>query len=187
MGVFDAALGRGTGRALDLGCGTGACALILARLGYDVTGVDGSEGMLAVARAAAAEDALDIRFIESDILSAPAPDASFDVITIRNVLWTLPDPSKVLARAKTLLAPGGQLLVADGRWRQTPDPRLAHLDAQMPHGAGLDPKEAEAMLCSAGFGQIEIWQHLFVEHPCGMMYDAPDPIRFSVLTAQSGS
>ena len=42
---------------LDLGCGTGSHALLLARRGYQVTGVDRSQEMLAQARQKAASDA----------------------------------------------------------------------------------------------------------------------------------
>lgn len=47
------------GRGADLGCGTGGITLELARRGYDVTGFDSSEGMLASAFTKAAE--LDVR------------------------------------------------------------------------------------------------------------------------------
>ena len=62
---------------LDLGCGTGRHALALARRGFRVTGVDLSEGMLAVARAKAAVDGLDVRFVQADA-AAYATDERFD-------------------------------------------------------------------------------------------------------------
>ena len=42
-------------RILDLGCGTGGHALVLARRGYRITGVDRSASMLEIARRKAKE------------------------------------------------------------------------------------------------------------------------------------
>ena len=52
---------------LDLGCGTGGHALILAEKGYEVAGVDLSREMLEVARKKAKERRLNIEFIQGDI------------------------------------------------------------------------------------------------------------------------
>ena len=52
---------------LDLGCGTGGHALILANRGYKVTGVDRSGGMLRLARKKAAQAGLRIDFVRGDI------------------------------------------------------------------------------------------------------------------------
>ena len=59
------------GRAIDLGCGSGANAIFLAEHGFDVTGVDFSGVALAKARtAAAARPAVAVRFVQAD-LTAP--------------------------------------------------------------------------------------------------------------------
>ena len=52
---------------LDLGCGTGGHALPLAQRGYDVTGVDRSEQMLAIAKAKATRANLSVEFQQGDI------------------------------------------------------------------------------------------------------------------------
>jgi len=52
---------------LDLGCGTGGHALILAKRGYKVTGVDRSLPMLGIARKKAKEAQLNVEFIEGDV------------------------------------------------------------------------------------------------------------------------
>ncbi len=49
-------------RMLDLGCGTGELALRLAEKGFDVTGVDVSEQMLAIAQMKAQERGVDLSF-----------------------------------------------------------------------------------------------------------------------------
>ncbi|RYI31521.1 MULTISPECIES: class I SAM-dependent methyltransferase [Bacillus] len=54
-------------RLLDLACGTGELSVRLAQAGYDVTGVDLSEDMLAVAQAKAMEQGADISFYQQDM------------------------------------------------------------------------------------------------------------------------
>lgn len=101
---------------VDLGTGTGACALIAASLGHRMRACDGSEGMLAAARQAADASGLDVTFEQALIEEAPfAPDTA-DIVTLRNVLWTLPVPMAALRKAHALLRPGGLALVSDGLW-----------------------------------------------------------------------
>lgn len=64
---------------LDLGCGTGGHALVLARRGYSVTGVDRSHRMVSIAREKARRENLSIEFVESDIRDL-ALDRSFDAV-----------------------------------------------------------------------------------------------------------
>lgn len=66
------------GRALDLACGTGRNAVYLADLGFTVDAVDISSEALAVGRARAR--ALPICWLEHDLDSGFAPDATYDVI-----------------------------------------------------------------------------------------------------------
>jgi SAM-dependent methyltransferase len=65
-------LGRGEGRCLDLGCGTGVAIPEVQRLGWSVVGVDVSEGMLSRARAHGAE------LHQASADSLPFEDGSFD-------------------------------------------------------------------------------------------------------------
>jgi len=64
--VFAKYLGK-VKTVLDLGCGTGGHALILAKRGYRVVGVDCSEEMLNIARSKSKDANLSINFIKSDI------------------------------------------------------------------------------------------------------------------------
>jgi SAM-dependent methyltransferase len=66
-------------RVLDLACGTGGVALVAARAGADVVGLDISPDQLAKARLAAEAAGLSIRFDEGDCQALPYEDASFDV------------------------------------------------------------------------------------------------------------
>ena len=76
---------------LDVGTGTGRAALLLARAGAQVTGVDASEQMLAVARQRAAETGVTVAF---PALATPTrstfPDRAFDVAVSLRVLMHTP-------------------------------------------------------------------------------------------------
>src|SRR5881275_3206055 len=82
--------GRSGIEALDIGCGTGFLSLEMAGRGHRVTGVDFAPAMLAEARRKAAAQSLAVRFEEADAEQLPFPDASFDLVMSRHVLWTLP-------------------------------------------------------------------------------------------------
>jgi SAM-dependent methyltransferase len=56
------------GKALDIGCGTGAHAIDLARRGWDVTGVDVVSKALDSAREAAEAAEVDVRFVQGDAI-----------------------------------------------------------------------------------------------------------------------
>ncbi|ABL71067.1 class I SAM-dependent methyltransferase [Paracoccus denitrificans] len=182
--VLAAAVGQGAQRVVDLGCGTGACAVLLAGMGHHVTGVDGSSAMLAEARRAAARDGVHVDFIHADMDQCGLANGAADVVTLRNVLWTLEDPAEALHLAARLLRPGGKVLVSDGVWRRNPDPTMADLAAHLPNACGVSEVEARDWLCGAGFGGITVWHDRFVHHPYGGLYDEPEtPIPFFVLTA----
>ena len=97
-------------RALDVCCGTGDVALALARTGAEVTGLDFSEPMLAVARRRAAAMGVGAPiFDRADALALPVPDAAFDIVTVAYGLRNLADLDRGLAELKRVLKPGGRL------------------------------------------------------------------------------
>src|SRR5262249_14969896 len=75
---------RGPGRALDLACGSGRGAVFLALTGWRAEGWDADGSALELARAFAARQGVDARFVERDLESQepPLPDEPFDLIAV---------------------------------------------------------------------------------------------------------
>ena len=92
---------------LDLACGTGDVAFLLAGRypGGVVTGVDLSEPMLAVARER--NRFANVRFERGDLCDLPFPDGSADVVTGSYALRNAPDLREALAEVRRVLSPGG--------------------------------------------------------------------------------
>ena len=109
------------GAALDVACGTGDVARLLAvRVGPGgtVVGLDFAPDMLAAAEAVtrdahASSYAAPIQWIVGDAASLPFDDASFDSLTIAYGLRNVASPDAALAEAHRVLAPGGRCVVLD--------------------------------------------------------------------------
>jgi ubiquinone/menaquinone biosynthesis C-methylase UbiE len=139
-------------RVLDVGAGTGAMSLLTASMGYRVTALDLSPGMLERARHKAAAIGVPL-----DTIVAPAtepPLGRFDAVVERHVLWTAPEPAAAL-RAWRAAAPEGRLVVFEGIFsRESPWWRLRRraADAIRPllgvrhdHHAAYDPELLAAL------------------------------------------
>ena len=94
-------------RGLDLGCGTGASAVRLARLGIHMTLLDSSSAMLDIAKRAAREANVDGRIALNHGDAAQVadlfPSGSFDVVLCHNILEYVDDPNSVLSAAAKVL------------------------------------------------------------------------------------
>jgi demethylmenaquinone methyltransferase/2-methoxy-6-polyprenyl-1,4-benzoquinol methylase len=97
-------------RILDLATGSGDLALTIARKlpQAEITGVDFSAEMLAVARAKGLRNT-----VVADALQLPFPDKSFDVVTVAFGLRNMEDWGAALREVARVLSDGGHLLVLD--------------------------------------------------------------------------
>ena len=100
--------------ALDLGGGTGATAVRLARLGIHVTLLDSSQAMLDIAERTVQEagvaDKVELKHGDAMWLANLFHEASFDVILCHNVLEFLDDPIPVLCGAAHALRDSSAIL-----------------------------------------------------------------------------
>ena len=94
-------------RILDLGCGDGTLTAKLVERGANVVGVDGSEAMVAAARA----KGIDARLMDARALTF---DGEFDAVFSNAVLHWVKDPGAVLAGVRRALRPGGRFVAEFG-------------------------------------------------------------------------
>jgi demethylmenaquinone methyltransferase/2-methoxy-6-polyprenyl-1,4-benzoquinol methylase len=92
-------------RTLDAACGTGDLAIIAAKKGARVTGLDFSERMLERAR----RKAPDIAWVRGDLLALPFEDDSFDSATVGFGVRNVADLSAAIEELRRVLRPGGRL------------------------------------------------------------------------------
>jgi demethylmenaquinone methyltransferase / 2-methoxy-6-polyprenyl-1,4-benzoquinol methylase len=92
------------GHVLDVATGTGLVAAELVRRGFEVTGVDLSPEMLAVARRRFGGE---VELINASAEALPLASGSFDHLTVTHVLRYVADPEATLAELARVVRPGG--------------------------------------------------------------------------------
>jgi predicted TPR repeat methyltransferase len=96
--------GQGFGQALDLGCGTGLCAPLLAPLAGAVDAVDLSERMVAKARERGLYREV---FLAEAVTHLQASDRRYDLVVAADVFIYIGDLAPVFAGVRRVLEPGG--------------------------------------------------------------------------------
>jgi SAM-dependent methyltransferase len=130
----------GARSVLDIGCGTGTFACMLAQRGIDVTAVDPARASLDVARSKSGAE--DVRWLLGDATSLPAlrVDAAFMTANVAQVFLTDDDWAATLRGIRDALRPGGVLVFetrdpAHRAWERW-TPELTHTIVDVP-GVGV--------------------------------------------------
>ncbi len=172
MDAYTYTLGRtrsylsATDTVLELGCGTGSTALLLAENVAHITASDLSGNMLKVGTQNAADQGVsNVTFVRSDVLGSAIDDGPYDAVLAFNLLHLLEDPKAVIKRANGLLKPGGLFI---SKTVCTPGaglplklrlmlmvlPLMQWL-GKAPYVNFMDIEELEAMIAAEGFEIME--------------------------------
>jgi demethylmenaquinone methyltransferase/2-methoxy-6-polyprenyl-1,4-benzoquinol methylase len=96
-------------KTLDAACGTGDLAVIAAKAGATVTGLDFSPRMLERAR----RKGPGLEWVQGDLLALPFPDDSFDSATVGFGVRNVADLNRALEELRRVLRPGGRLAILE--------------------------------------------------------------------------
>jgi 2-polyprenyl-3-methyl-5-hydroxy-6-metoxy-1,4-benzoquinol methylase len=147
---------------LEVGCGTGTTALLLAPSVKQLTATDISSRMIEIAKEeAVAQEVENVRFDRATLFDERLEKGSFDVIMGFNFLHLLEDISGAVRRIDELLKPGGLFIsktVCLGEQSRIWSALLAVMKALRfaPYVRCLKVAELEDIIASTGFEIIEI-------------------------------
>jgi tellurite methyltransferase len=96
---------RDGARAMDVACGRGRHALLLARCGYRTVGLDWQLAALSTLQAEARAEALPLSLACADLTQMPLPASAFDVVVVTRYL-----DRGLFGALQRALRPGGVLL-----------------------------------------------------------------------------
>jgi len=132
---------------LDLGTGTGRVLELFADLYEKGTGVDASRDMLSVARSRLDDASLSrVQTRQGDMYILPTQTASYELVTIHQVLHYLDDPALALQEASKALKKNGRLLVVDFAPHELEFLRSEHAHLRL----GFDRQQIEQWMKEAG-------------------------------------
>jgi ubiquinone/menaquinone biosynthesis C-methylase UbiE len=133
---FTASLPQGV-RILEVAPGPGYFAVELARLGFDVTGLDISHSFVEIASGYARRESVTVEFRQGDVAALPFPDGFFDVIVCQAAFKNFREPVKALNEMRRVLRTGGVALIQD----MSRDATIADITAEVA-GMGLSRRDA---------------------------------------------
>jgi ubiquinone/menaquinone biosynthesis C-methylase UbiE len=103
-----------SGKILDVGCGTGLCAIQIAKNDrYEVTGIDNSTEMIKMCQKNAKKEGVTVDFRVATASRLPFEDREFDMIVSNGSLHHWEKPVEVFNEMYRVLKPGGSVFIND--------------------------------------------------------------------------
>lgn len=99
-------------RILDVGCGGGIVSEPLARLGAQVTGIDGAENLIAIAKQHAVEQELEIEYLYCLTRDLIAQKETFDVVLGLEIIEHVPEQRAFMAELSALTKKNGMAITS---------------------------------------------------------------------------
>lgn len=149
-----------TDRALELGCGTGSTALLLAPHVHSYEATDISGGMIDIALEKAwTASQPNLRFRKAGVEPAEYAGATPDKVLAFNLLHLVPDPEATLAMVHDLLPEDGLFIsktpCVGAKWYYRPLVAALRLIGKAPDVRFFDVAELDRMVTTAGFDIVE--------------------------------
>ncbi len=104
-------------KVLDVACGSGNLAVIAAKKGAEVTGIDIADNLIEAAKRRAAAEGLEIKFEQGDAEAMPYADDSFDLVMTMFGAMFAPRPEVTAGELIRVCKPGGRIAMAN--WTPT--------------------------------------------------------------------
>jgi ubiquinone/menaquinone biosynthesis C-methylase UbiE len=143
-------------KVLDIGTGTGFLALLLAEMGYNVTGADWAASKILQAKEKATSSNIAVHFEVQDAENLSLESNAFDSVVSRHVIWTLSDPYAAAREWVRVTKPGGNVIVDIPRMGSHSGSHHfgEEIGKSLPFYNGADPEKIEEMLKDAGLTNI---------------------------------
>lgn len=162
-------------RVLDLGCGTGNVALLAARAGAVVTGIDPAPRLLDIARERVSEEGLDASFVRGTAEELPFEDAAFDAAISVFALIFAADAERAVGELLRVVRPGGRAVMT--AW--TAEGPLATMMGKL--GGGVAALSPEPPPKRFAWGDERTVREIFERRGAGVEVDV------DALTAEASS